>query len=133
MPVSGAPLTVVVGITGGIAAYKAVGVARGFVQAGHDVHVVVSPAARLVLQQELAIDVDLDAFRAENLLEAAAPWEAPSPQAAKPPSAEPSAAGRIVYHRHDDYFSPIASGSFLTAGMVVCPCSGSTLSGIAVQ
>lgn len=45
MPVSGAPLTVVVGITGGIAAYKAVGVARGFVRAGHDVHVVATEGA----------------------------------------------------------------------------------------
>lgn len=32
--------TIVVGVTGGIAAYKAVAVVRGFVQAGHDVHVV---------------------------------------------------------------------------------------------
>jgi phosphopantothenoylcysteine decarboxylase/phosphopantothenate--cysteine ligase len=32
--------TIVVGITGGIAAYKAVGVARLFVKAGHDVHIV---------------------------------------------------------------------------------------------
>ncbi len=38
-------LTVVVGITGGIAAYKAVGVARGFVRAGHDVHVVATEGA----------------------------------------------------------------------------------------
>lgn len=45
MPASGAPLTVVVGITGGIAAYKAVGVARGFVAAGHDVHVVATEGA----------------------------------------------------------------------------------------
>ena len=34
------PLNIVVGITGGIAAYKAVGVVRAFVLAGHDVHVV---------------------------------------------------------------------------------------------
>jgi phosphopantothenoylcysteine decarboxylase/phosphopantothenate--cysteine ligase len=40
-----AKLTIVVGITGGIAAYKAVGVVRGFVLAGHDVHVVASENA----------------------------------------------------------------------------------------
>lgn len=44
-PASPARLTVVVGITGGIAAYKAVGVVRGFVRAGHDVHVVATEGA----------------------------------------------------------------------------------------
>ncbi len=39
------PLRVVVGISGGIAAYKAVGVAREFVLRGHDVHVVATEAA----------------------------------------------------------------------------------------
>jgi len=38
-------LNVVVGITGGIAAYKAVGVVRALVLAGHDVHVVATNAA----------------------------------------------------------------------------------------
>ena len=38
-------LNIVVGITGGIAAYKAVGVIRAFVLAGHDVHVVATDAA----------------------------------------------------------------------------------------
>ncbi|MCU1556928.1 MAG: phosphopantothenoylcysteine decarboxylase [Microbacteriaceae bacterium] len=38
-------LRVVVGITGGIAAYKAVGVVRALVLAGHDVHVVATDAA----------------------------------------------------------------------------------------
>src|SRR5690606_36390534 len=38
-------MRVVVGITGGIAAYKAVGVVRGFVLAGHDVQVVATDAA----------------------------------------------------------------------------------------
>ncbi|WP_144763265.1 phosphopantothenate--cysteine ligase family flavoprotein [Curtobacterium sp. 9128] len=37
--------TVVVGITGGIAAYKAVQVVRGFVRAGYDVHVVPTEGA----------------------------------------------------------------------------------------
>lgn len=39
------PLTIVVGVTGGIAAYKAVGVIRGFVLQGHDVHVIATEAA----------------------------------------------------------------------------------------
>lgn len=38
-------LTVVLGITGGIAAYKAVGVARAFVLAGHDVHIIATEGA----------------------------------------------------------------------------------------
>ncbi|HEY0259825.1 MAG TPA: bifunctional phosphopantothenoylcysteine decarboxylase/phosphopantothenate--cysteine ligase CoaBC [Lacisediminihabitans sp.] len=38
-------LTIVVGVTGGIAAYKAVAVVRAFVLAGHDVHVVATDAA----------------------------------------------------------------------------------------
>lgn len=38
-------MNVVVGVTGGIAAYKAVGVIRALVLAGHDVHVVATEAA----------------------------------------------------------------------------------------
>jgi phosphopantothenoylcysteine decarboxylase / phosphopantothenate---cysteine ligase len=38
-------VNIVVGITGGIAAYKAVGVVRSFVLAGHDVHVVATENA----------------------------------------------------------------------------------------
>jgi phosphopantothenoylcysteine decarboxylase/phosphopantothenate--cysteine ligase len=38
-------LNIVVGVTGGIAAYKAVNVIRGLVLAGHDVHVVATDAA----------------------------------------------------------------------------------------
>ncbi len=41
------------------------------------------------------------------------------------------AAAHVRYFRHDDFLSPLASGSSLTCGMVVCPCSGGTLSGIA--
>lgn len=39
------PLTVVVGVTGGIAAYKAVSVIRSLVLLGHDVHVIATDAA----------------------------------------------------------------------------------------
>lgn len=36
----------------------------------------------------------------------------------------------FLYHRYQDYMAPIASGSFLTAGMVIVPCSTSTLGNI---
>ena len=44
------------------------------------------------------------------------------------PSGEP---GKIFYRDCRDLASPIASGSFQTNGMIVCPCSGTTLGAIA--
>ena len=39
--------------------------------------------------------------------------------------------GRVVFHHPEDFSAGIASGSFLTGGMVVSPCSMSTLGSIA--
>ena len=47
-----------------------------------------------------------------------------------PDAAQALSSGRLVVHHYQDYMTPIASGSFLTKGMVICPCSGATLSGV---
>jgi 4-hydroxy-3-polyprenylbenzoate decarboxylase len=38
--------------------------------------------------------------------------------------------GELVYHHYQNLMAPVASGSFLTAGMVICPCSASTLGAV---
>lgn len=43
----------------------------------------------------------------------------------------PEATAKIVHHSDDDVAAPIASGSFITHGMVVIPCSAGTLGSIA--
>jgi 4-hydroxy-3-polyprenylbenzoate decarboxylase len=78
-----------------------------------EVHLTISDSGRLVLQHELNKIVDLNRFSLGQLL--------------------PEHAGdeSLTYHHYKDFMTPIASGSFKTSGMVICPCSGSTISGIA--
>jgi 4-hydroxy-3-polyprenylbenzoate decarboxylase len=81
-------------------------------QEGHEVHLTISPSGAEVITQELQRHVDLDDFRLDRLLD------------------ETSYPGTVHYHHYTDFMSPIASGSYLTRGMVICPCSGSTLSAV---
>jgi 4-hydroxy-3-polyprenylbenzoate decarboxylase len=110
----------VLAITGASGAVYAVRLLELMVRAGHTVHVTVSPSGAAVLKQELGLEVDLQHFRPSMLLAGAVD-----------PKDDAVFGGRLLYHHYQDYMSPIASGSFLTAGMVICPCSGSTMSGIA--
>lgn len=97
------------------------------------VHWVVSQSGQAVIRQELEIDCAADGSNVVELLESSDRLLKVSSQDAI--SAETAAhsvtEGLLSVHHCEDYFTPIASGSFLTSGMVVCPCSGSTLSGIA--
>ena len=102
----------VVGITGASGATYAARLLDVLTAAGCDVHLTVSPAAALVIEQELGIHVDLDDFDPFVLFD------------------DRDRDGEVFYHRHDDLMAPIASGSFLNDGMVICPCSGGTLSAV---
>jgi 4-hydroxy-3-polyprenylbenzoate decarboxylase len=106
---------IVVGITGASGALYATRLLEVLLSAGRRVHLTVSPAGVEVLKTELGITVDLEQVDA----------------AALGLTSEGVAAGAIVYHHYQDYSASIASGSFLTAGMVICPCSMGTLASVA--
>jgi 4-hydroxy-3-polyprenylbenzoate decarboxylase len=104
----------VVGITGASGAAYAVRLLEVLLEAGREVHLAISPSGQAVIETELGLAVDLDRFDVAALLR-------------RPPPA----GGVLHYHHYKDLMAPIASGSFLTAAMVICPCSGSTLSAVA--
>jgi flavin prenyltransferase len=106
---------IVIGLTGASGAVYATRLLEVLLSAGRRVHLTISPAGVEVLKTELGITVDLKKFDA----------------AALGLTGERIAAGALVYHHYQDYSAPIASGSFLTAGMVICPCSMGTLASVA--
>ncbi|MFM8250789.1 MAG: UbiX family flavin prenyltransferase [Planctomycetota bacterium] len=116
------PLVVALsGASGAPYAHRLLDVLR---QLGHDVHLTISPSACLVFRQELGIALDVNHFDPADLKLS----ERLNPH---PHDERPARLGTITYHHHGDFMAPIASGSFLTGGMVICPCSGGTLSGVA--
>lgn len=114
---------IILGITGASGAIYAVRLLEVLRTAGRDVHLSISTSGRDVIRQELMLNVDLDNFDANSLRLNADSSPAPSPQSPVP--------GSVHYYRQQDFMAPMASGSFLTAGMVICPCSGTTLSAVA--
>jgi len=105
----------ILAMTGASGAPYGVRLLEVLLRAGRTVHVTLSPAATQVIEQELDRRVKLDQFRLRDLLGD----EAEVPQ------------GQVHYYHYMDFRAGIASGSFLTGGMVICPCSMATLAGIA--
>lgn len=133
----------VVAITGASGAIYAIRLVEVLLHVGRDVHLMVSRPGQLVLKHELNLAVDLDNFDVASL--GIDPQKAPSDSslamtrsfagvASDDSSVLPSGSrdpGKITYYHFDDLMAPIASGSYMTAGMVICPCSQSTLSAVA--
>ena len=121
--VAGKPI--VIAITGGSGAPYAARLLQVLCDGGQPVHLTISPSGAAVIQQELGVSLDLRKPNLQQLLCTRFAWADPSLAARESYNTD-----LIHYHHFQDYMTPIASGSFLTAGMIVCPCSGSTLSGI---
>jgi flavin prenyltransferase len=121
----------VLAITGASGAAYAVRLLHVLAASGRAIHLLVSPSGKAVVKQELEIDLNLERFDVRALVEYQFPasWSAGSTRR-QPSAISPDSAG-IYYYHHTDFLAPVASGSFLTGGMVICPCSGTTLSGVA--
>ena len=133
---------IVVAITGASGVTYAVRLLEVLSAAGCNVHLVISPAAQAVLKQELDLTVDLDNFNpamlmldtAPNLkdrkLQAIRALAGISSDSSNVLAVGSGEDGKLHYYHYRDYLAAIASGSFLTDGMVICPCSSGTLSAI---
>lgn len=104
----------VVGITGASGSGYALRLLEVLMQLECEIHLTISPSAVHVLNTETDRRIDLNDFSAFDLLKAAANGPA-----------------TLKYHHFTNFMTGIASGSFKTDGMVICPCSMGTLSSIA--
>ena len=110
---SGTERPIVLAMTGASGAPYAVRLLRELCRGSREVHLILSPSGAHVLRTETGI--------------------APSQSASRfdPGVFGDLGPGRVVFHHHADFGAGVASGSFPTGGMVVCPCSMSTLGMIA--
>ena len=98
---------IVVGITGASGAPYAIKLIKEIIGGGAHVHLVITSLARRLLFDELGITE----ISAAALIG--------------------GATNRLTIYNYKDVGAKIGSGSFLTAGMIVCPCSSNTLGAIA--
>ncbi len=106
----------VLALTGASGAVYGVRLLEVLARAGRRIHLIVSPAAAEVLEYELDRKVNVGRFALRDLLGEATAL---------------AIADQVVYHHYQDFRAGIASGSFRTAGMAICPCSMGTCAAIA--
>jgi len=104
---SNASPPIVVGVTGASGALYAHRLINCLIDAGSVVHLVVSPYGRQLFADEMGIhDVSDETILGRH-------------------------DDRLMQHSYRDMSATIASGSLITAGMIVCPCSSNSLAQIA--
>ena len=122
--------SIVVAISGASGSVYVLRLLQVLLQGGHRVDLIVSEAGRQVLQQEAG-----STFPVESAPEAE--WrqfiaDGPVPNLAGWSAVDVSRlTGQLHIHGLRNFSAGIASGSFQTQGMVICPCSTGTLSALA--
>ena len=106
-----------VGITGGSGAPYALRLLEALADAGHDVHVVISPSGETVLQLETGMRLGTTLRDKQSAFDARLEIE--------------GRRGTLRVFAHDNLAAPISSGSFPSAGMAIVPCSTGSLGRIA--
>lgn len=94
-------MKIVVGISGGSGSIYAISLLKALKELNIETHLVMSTMGKKVIEHECGITIDEIKSMAAHI------------------------------HDNNDFFAPIASGSFKVEGMVVVPCSMKTLSAIA--
>lgn len=116
---------IVVALTGASGAAYGVRLLEVLLSQGANVHLVLSPAAHRVFEAELGLSLESGPVTVDALLAADIDWW----KARQPVSQTMN--GNLHVHGYQNYSAGIASGSFRTGGMVICPCSMGTLASVA--
>ena len=113
MTISSQPSRILMAITGASGAPYGPALLRALLQAGLQVHLMVSRAALIVMREEMGLTFPGDNFTVDHYLGQPVPQE------------------QVVLYDERDYAAGPASGSFRHRGMVICPCSMKTLASVA--
>ncbi len=122
---------IVLAMTGASGAVYGARLLQVLIERERVVHLTVSDSGSAVIAQELGVTLKPNSQNIVDVVVATCKKLGIPEDPARAQIERAIADGKLVLHHPKDYFTPIASGSFLTKAMVVCPCSGSTLSGIA--
>ncbi|MDO4540337.1 MAG: flavin prenyltransferase UbiX [Syntrophomonadaceae bacterium] len=99
----------IVGITGASGAVYGIELINRLLAGGHELHVVISPAAELVMHDELGLELEGMGLNERRAL---------------------FADGKLLMHDYHDIAAVIASGSYLCDAMIIAPCSMGSLSAV---
>lgn len=98
--------TFVIGITGASGAVYGLRLLEALAAGGHRLHVIASPTGRSILKDETGLDLGATPASARAAL-----------------AAHLGEGAEVAVHGERNLYAPLASGSFRTDAMVLCPCS----------